>query len=179
MWFVLIIYLLFFIGFTLNMGPDLMMGDMLGVFIFLILILATIVALFLVGQAARRDVKVEELKYFSVRPERLSQVLMRSMDKEHIRYMREGPKRVREDYWEDALHLQGPHWSGISLVVERNPLISRVDAASVTIRGSSRSMEHIDRLKELVDGVAMGEMLAQYEHGNLEDRPELVVYGED
>jgi hypothetical protein len=179
MWLVLIIYLLFFIGFSLNMGPDLITGELFLLFILLVIVLAGIIGFFLVGQAARLDVKVEEIKYYAVRPERLSQVLMEALDVEGIGYRREGPRQVQEDYWEDALHLEGQHWSGISLVVERNPLIARVDTASVTIRGSSRSQERIDRMKELVDGVANTELLARYEEDRLKDPPELVIYGED
>ncbi len=179
MWFVLIIYLVFFIGFTLNVGPQLLASDLLPVFVVLVILLGVIVALFLMGQAVRREVRVEELKYFDIAPERLSQVLAEALDLVNIRYRRDGPKRVKEDYWEDAFHLTGPTFEGITLVVERNPLIARVDKASVTIRGTSRSIKGIDKVKELVDGAAMRELLDRYESDRREDRPDLVVYGEE
>ena len=179
LWFVLIIYLVFFIGFTLNVGPQLLTTDLLPAFVLLVIALGVIVALFLVGQASRKDVRVEELKYFDIAPKRLSQVVVEALEFAHVGFRRDGPKQVKEDYWEDAFHLAGPTFHGITLVVERNPLIARVDTSSVTVRGSSRSIEGIDRVKELVDGAAMRELLARYEHDRLEDRPDLVVWGEE
>jgi hypothetical protein len=179
MWFVLIIYLIFFIGFSLNAGPDLLLGDLLPVFIAMVMALVGIFVFFVIGQASKRDVKVEELKYYHVRPERLSEALEAKLGSDHIRYRRDGPHQMQEDYWEDTFHLINRPWTGISLVVERNPLIARVDLASVTVRGTSRAMDRVNEVKDRVDGVAMQEMLHRYELDRLAERPDLVVYGEE
>ncbi|MCJ2541199.1 MAG: hypothetical protein LN414_08020, partial [Candidatus Thermoplasmatota archaeon] len=92
---------------------------------------------------------------------------------------RDGPHEKREDYWLDTFHLRGQPWEGITLEVERNPLIARVDLASVTVRGMSRSMEHLDKIKERIDTVAMQELLVRYERDLGEGKPDLVIYGED
>ncbi len=176
---VLIIYLLFFIGFSLNMGPRLLEGHLLVVFAFMVIVLWGVVAFFLVGKAFKRDVKVEDVKYFDVRPDRLSQLLVETLDMDRIGYTRDGPHQASEDHWEDTFHLSGGPWEGMTLVVERNPLISRVDTASVTVRGSDSSSEHLGKIKERVDGMVMRELIHRYERDMLKDRPELVVYGEE
>lgn len=179
MWFVLIIYLIFFIGFSLNAGPDLLLSDLLPVFIVMVMALVGIFVFFVIGQASKRDVKVEEFKYYNVRPERLSEALKANLESDRIRYRRDGPHQMKEDYWEDSFHLINRPWTGISLVVERNPLIARVDLASVTVRGMSRAMDRVTQVKDRVDGVAMQELLHRYEQDKLKDRPDLVVYGEE
>jgi hypothetical protein len=178
-WFALIVYSIFYIGFTLNAGLDLLLGEFLIGFLFLTFILALVVAFFIIGQTVRRDVRVEEIKYFDIQPERLSRVVLQVLKDSAIRHTRSGPHVKREDYWIDTFALVGHPWDGISLEVERNPLIARVDLACVTVRGMSRSTEHIDDLKDRIDGAAMGELLDRFETNRLEDRPDLVVYGED
>ena len=179
MWFVLIVYLLFFIGFTSFIGLDLLLGDYLVALTFMVTVLAGIVALFLVGQTARRDIKVEDLKYFEVRPERLSELLKGVLDMDRVKYLRDGPHQAREDYWKDTFKLVGDPWEGITLVVERNPLIARVDTASVTVRGTSRSTVQFDKVKEKVDGAVMRELIDRYGLEKRTERPDLVVYGRD
>lgn len=179
MWFILIIYSIFFIGITLNAGLDLLLGELLFMFLFMIIILGGIIAFFIIGQTVRRDVKVEDVKYFDIQPDRLSQVVIRLLEDDSIPHNRDGPHEKREDYWLDTFHLLGPSWEGISLEVERNPLIARVDLASVTVRGMSRSMEHLDKIKERIDTAAMQELLDRYERDLGEGKPELVIYGED
>ncbi|UCC93736.1 MAG: hypothetical protein JSW25_03470 [Thermoplasmata archaeon] len=178
-WFALIVYSIFYIGITLNIGPELLFGELLFVFLFLTCVLAILVAFFIVGQTVRRDVRVEEIKYFDIPPERLSEVVYDLLMADSIHHTRDGPHIPREDYWLDTFTLIGPHWDGITLVVERNPLIARVDLACVTIRGMSRSTEQINDIEERIDGVAMGELLDRYEGNIRRDRPNLVLYGDD
>jgi len=176
---ILIMYTIFFIGFTLNAGLDLMLSDLLVLFLFMIIIMGGLIAFFIIGQTVRRDVKVEEVKYFGIRPDRLSEVVLRLLNDDSISHSRDGPHEKREDYWLDTFQLMGQPWEGITLEVERNPLIARVDLASVTVRGMSRSMEHLDKIKERIDTVAMQELLVRYERDLGEGKPDLVIYGED
>lgn len=177
LWIVLIIYLIFFIGFALNMGPQLLTSGMLPVLAALVIVLGGIAAAFLVGMTSRKDVRVEERKYFDIAPDRLSQVVQEALDLDHVVYRRDGPTREGEREWSDVFHLTGPSLDGIVLAVEGNPLIAMVDKASVTVRGTSRMMEAIERLKHLVDGAATREMVNRYERELHEGRPELVLYG--
>ncbi|MCK5254159.1 MAG: hypothetical protein KAQ96_14470, partial [Thermoplasmata archaeon] len=178
-YFILIIYSIFFIGFTLNAGLDQMLGELLVLFMFMIVIMGGIIAFFILGQTVRRDVKVEEVKYFDIRPDRLSEVVLRLLNDDSISHNRDGPHEQSEDYWLDTFHLMGQSWEGISLEVERNPLIARVDLASVTVRGMSHSMEHLDKIKERIDTATMQELLDRYERDLGEGKPDLVIYGED
>jgi hypothetical protein len=178
-WFVLIVYTIFYIGITLNAGFDLMLGEFLLGFLFLTTIQGLVVAFFILGQTVRRNVKVEELKHFDIQPDRLSEVVLGIFTDDSIAHTRDGPHVKREDYWLDTFHLAGDPWEGITVEVERNPLIARVDVASITVRGSSRSMEHIDDIEKRIDGAAMRELLERYERDKREDRPDLVVYGDE
>ena len=63
--------------------------------------------------------------------------------------------------------------------VERNPLIARVDLASVTVRGNYSSKEYIEAIKARIDQVALQARVDQYEKGLANENPELVVYGDD
>jgi hypothetical protein len=179
MYFILFAYSIFYIGFSLNAGLDLLLTDWLVLFLFMTVILGVIVVLFILGQTARRDVKVEDVKYFDIPPDRLSEIVLDLLGEGSIHHDRDGPHVKREDYWLDTLYLRGQPWDGITVEVERNPLIARVDIASITVRGMSRSMENINVIEERIDGAVMKELLERYEKDVGRDRPDLVVYGDE
>jgi hypothetical protein len=139
MWFVLMVYTIFIIGIVLNAGPDLLSVEMLPFMLFLLVILGALIAFFIVGQTTRRDIKVEQVKYFPFKPE---------------------------------------HLSGLVMDVLRADLIARVDMASVTVRGSDSSREHIEAIKARIDQVALQAHVGRYEDGLRKTAPDLNVFDE-
>ena len=89
MWFVLVIFAGGCIGVFLTLSD--IPGD--GLFLLLLMgaILAVLVVFFLVGQTSRRDVQVEELKYFAIPPDWLSEVVVGVLDDAGIGHRRNGP----------------------------------------------------------------------------------------
>lgn len=179
MWFVLVIYIGLLIMFVMGIGIDFLLGEGIWFLLFWLVILAVIVFFFIMGQVSRRDIIVEELKYFDFKPRKLSDLVLEILETDSIPHSRDGPHRKTNDDWLDAFYLLNQPWEGISLEVERNPLIARVDMASVTVRGSERSYEYIEAIKARIDQVALQARVKQYERSLANENPDLVLFGEE
>ncbi len=174
-WFLLIIFTVFIIGILLNFG-SLGFQEWLMCLIFPILGEITLLTLMLLGSSKSRDVQVEEVRHLDLEPETLSLAMARMLDEDGTAYDREGPRQEREGYWLDTFILREPPLEGFSLVVERNPLIARVDKAAVMVRCRSTAMGPMGRLKERVDEAVMRAQLERFESANRSERPDLVIY---
>lgn len=179
MWFIITLYGGIMLTVTWVVGIDRMVEESLPFMLFLWFPFFALVAYFVAGQLSKRDVQVEEIKYVNVRPERMSDLVLGMLEGHGTRFDRDGPRRPKEDYWKDTFHVSGTSPRGLDLVVERNPLIARVDLASVTVRGPSSAMGEIETLKERVDRVVLREMIDAYGDKRRMDKPELVVYGKE
>ena len=178
MWFVLMIYIIFFIGFTVNIGFEVLFGEGFLILLFWSAILVVLVVFFIMGQVSRRDIKVEEVKYFDLQPRKLSGLVMDVLKTDSIPHSRDGPHRKTSDDWLDTFWLLDRPWQGISLEVERNPLIARVNLASVTVRGSDSSREYIEAIKARIDQVVLQTHVERYEDGLRKTAPDLNVFDE-
>jgi len=176
-WFVLIIYAIVMIGVIANVGPGPLLDGGLGILLFLFAPLAAWILFFIIGQTSRRDIQMEDLKYFEILPERLSEIVGGVLEDVPIQYERAGPHTGGEDDGSDTFRLLDRPWTGISVLVERNPLIARVDLAAVTIRGAYSGKEEVEQLKDRIDKAGMRELIDRYERGLRERGPELLVYG--
>jgi hypothetical protein len=178
MWFVLVVYAFGLFGIAGVSGVERLWNDILIYWLILWIPLIFLVIYLIIGQLSHREVKVEEVKYVEIQPERCSELVLGMLEDSAIPFLRDGPHQRKEDYWEDTFHLRGQPWEGLSLQVERNPLIARVDIASVTIRGGYTSLEQIDVIKERVDSAVMRVMLHGYELERTKRKPDLVIYGD-
>jgi uncharacterized membrane protein (Fun14 family) len=174
--FVMVLFAIFLIGFVL----DLIMAEALNRFtsivVLLVGVLVLILVVYLLSRYLRKDISVEELKYFEIEVDRLSTVITRMLDADGIARVTEGPGRKGDDDWYERFDLLSQPWSGISITIERNPLIARVDLSSITLRCHLRSMEHLRKLQDRIDSIGMTEMLDSYEQNVTGEDPVLVVY---
>ena len=174
-WFMFIIFTVFLIGLILNLG-SIDPQDRLPCLILPIIgeiILGTLAWL---GSSTRRDVQVEEVRHLDLEPEALSRAMVRMLEEDGMAYDRKGPREEREGYWLDTFRLRDPPLRGFSLVVERNPLIARVDRVAVMVRCSSKETEPLGRLKERIDEAVMRAQLERFDSRNRAEQPSLVLY---
>jgi hypothetical protein len=122
----------------------------------------------------RRTVRIEEVRYFDLYPQRVSMAIERLLRGEGIPHAREGPTGDGKERWEDRFELLGDEYLGHSIAIERNPITRRVDLSCVSVQSSGRKEEPVTRLKELVESAITAERLR--DESALEAPPDLVLY---
>lgn len=141
-------------------------------------ILVLVLVFGIAGLSSGREFHCEEVKHFPIGPDRLSGAIELMLTEDAIPHERSPYSTQDMENYQDRFDLTSPPWSGLAIIVERNPLIARVGIARVSVRSRDPGAGALRELEGRVDRAVERERAEGGEETReLYTPPKYVVFG--